>query len=136
MKTIFITGASAGIGHATAIYLAQQGNYKLILCARRLDRLLNLEKQIIEINPKCQILPIALDVREAKEVIQVFDQLPVEWSTIDVLINNAGLSQGLDKIQDGQIDDWDRMIDTNIKGLLYVTKFCIPYLKKAMKHRL
>lgn len=131
MKTIFITGASAGIGHATAIYLAQQGNYKLILCARRLDRLLNLEKQIIEINPKCQILPIALDVREAKEVIQVFDQLPVEWSTIDVLINNAGLSQGLDKIQDGQIDDWDRMIDTNIKGLLYVTKFCIPYLKKS-----
>lgn len=131
MKTVFITGASAGIGHATAIYLAQQGDYKLILCARRIERLHGLQKQIKEINPKCHILPIALDVRNIDEVTQLFDQLPPQWSIIDVLINNAGLSQGLDKIQDGLIEDWDRMIDTNIKGLLYVTKYCIPHLKKS-----
>ena len=114
-----ITGATAGIGEACARTFAEQ-HYNLILVGRRTERLKSLaEKLHSEFNIQTQLLTI--DVRKSKEV-QTLESLPEDWKNIDVLINNAGLSQGLDPIQDGSIDDWDTMIDTNIKGLLYVTK--------------
>ncbi len=131
LRTVFITGASSGIGAACAEILAQEGKYRLVLCARRTDRLKELEKRIWSIYPDCAIYSFALDVRHQKEVLAALSNLPEDWQNIDVLINNAGLSQGLDNIADGDIDDWDRMIDTNIKGLLYVTKAVIPLLKTS-----
>lgn len=118
-KIALITGATAGIGEACALTFAEQ-RYNLILVGRRTERLKSLaEKLHSEFGIQTQLLII--DVRNSKEV-QTLESLPEEWKNIDVLINNAGLSQGLDPIQDGSIDDWDTMIDTNIKGLLYVTK--------------
>ncbi len=131
MRTVLITGASSGIGAACAKILAQEGNYRLLLCARRLDRLKELEKSILTTCPNCAIYTFILDVRNEKEVSASLSQLPEDWKNIDVLINNAGLSQGLNSIADGDIGDWDRMIDTNVKGLLYVTKATIPLLKKS-----
>jgi NADP-dependent 3-hydroxy acid dehydrogenase YdfG len=90
-----------------------------------------LESKIKLENPDCDIYTFTLDVRDRDTVATVFKSLPVEWQNIDILINNAGLSQGLDTIQDGDIDDWDRMIDTNVKGLLYITKAVLPFLKNS-----
>lgn len=131
MKTILITGASAGIGKATALHLAKHNDCNLILFARRMERLLNLKKIIESININCSVYCVQVDVRNSEDVKNCFLNLPQQWQSIDILINNAGLSQGLDAIQDGLIEDWDRMIDTNIKGLLYVTKACLPYLRKS-----
>lgn len=131
MKTILITGASAGIGKATALHLAKHNDCNLILFARRMERLLNLKKIIESININCRVYCVQVDVRNSEDVKNCFLNLPQQWQSIDILINNAGLSQGLDAIQDGLIEDWDRMIDTNIKGLLYVTKACLPYLRKS-----
>ncbi len=126
-KIVLITGASSGIGAACAQVLADEG-YDLLLCARRLERLEDLKKSITEKHKDINIYIFKLDVRNAKEVKQAFENLPNEWQHIDVLINNAGLSQGLDPIQSGDIGDWDRMIDTNIKGLLYVTRTVAPLM--------
>ncbi|WP_270089791.1 SDR family oxidoreductase [Sphingobacterium sp. SYP-B4668] len=126
-KIVLITGASSGIGAACAQVLADEG-YDLLLCARRLERLEDLKKSITEKHKDINIYIFKLDVRNAKEVKQAFENLPNEWQQIDVLINNAGLSQGLDPIQSGDIGDWDRMIDTNIKGLLYVTRTVAPLM--------
>ncbi len=125
-KTAFITGASAGIGEACASVLAREG-YNLLLAARRIDRLTELSDRLIGMHGiKTHLL--SLDVRNADEVFSTFSNLPSEWQQVDVLVNNAGLSQGLDPIHEGDIGDWDRMIDTNIKGLLYVTRAVAPIM--------
>ncbi|HEK19871.1 MULTISPECIES: SDR family oxidoreductase [unclassified Mucilaginibacter] len=119
-KIALITGATAGIGEACAHTFAQQG-YDLILTGRRLDRL---EKLAHHLNDKynVEIAVSSFDVRNREEVSRSLDGLPSRWREVDVLINNAGLSQGLDPLNQGSYDDWDTMIDTNIKGLLYVSK--------------
>lgn len=119
-KIVLITGATAGIGEACAHTFAQQG-YDLILTGRRLDRL---EKLAHHLNDKynVEIAVSSFDVRNRDEVTRSLDGLPTKWRAVDVLINNAGLSQGLDPLNQGSYDDWDTMIDTNIKGLLYVSK--------------
>lgn len=123
-KIALITGASAGIGEACARVLAKEG-YQLILAARRKDRLEILAEDLKQAYNTNSYL-IELDVRDKREVNKVFENLPAAWKAVDVLVNNAGLSQGLDPIQTGDTDDWDRMIDTNIKGLLYVTRAITP----------
>lgn len=123
-KVVLITGASSGIGAASAMQFARLGA-KLLLCARRLDQLqalaLTLHRQF-----NAEVYTFQLDVSESTAVKQALDSLPTKWQQIDILINNAGLAAGLDFIQDGLISDWEEMIDTNIKGLLYVTKHLLP----------
>lgn len=131
MRTVLITGASSGIGSACAEVLAKENKYRLALCARRIELLRQLKDKIQQENPSCEVFTFPLDVRDRQSVTESLANLPAEWQNIDILINNAGLSQGLDTIQDGDLDDWDRMIDTNVKGLLYVTKATVPYLKKS-----
>ncbi len=121
-KIALVTGATSGIGRATARILAKN-NYKIILCGRREDRLMELEKELSEFT---EIITLAFDVRDKKAVFDSINSLPSNFSKIDVLINNAGNAHGLDAIQDGDLDDWDAMIDINVKGLLYVSKAIIP----------
>jgi 3-hydroxy acid dehydrogenase / malonic semialdehyde reductase len=122
IKIALVTGATSGIGRATARILAKN-NYKIILCGRREDRLTELEKELSEFT-KIHIL--SFDVRDKKAVFESINSLPSDFSKIDVLINNAGNAHGLDSIQNGDLDDWDAMIDINVKGLLYVSKAIIP----------
>jgi 3-hydroxy acid dehydrogenase/malonic semialdehyde reductase len=119
-KIALITGATSGIGEACARLLARE-HYNIILTGRRLDRL---EKLAAHLNKKydVEVAVSAFDVRDREQVTTNLDNLPAKWKKVDVLINNAGLSQGLDPIQKGSVDDWDTMIDTNVKGLLYVSK--------------
>ncbi|PRD56931.1 SDR family NAD(P)-dependent oxidoreductase [Sphingobacterium gobiense] len=131
MRTVLITGASSGIGEACAEVLASELKYRLLLCARRLERLKELKKKIQSAYPTCEIFCFELDVRENNEIEKTWKNLPAEWREIDILINNAGLSQGLEPIQNGDIGDWDRMIDTNVKGLLYITKHTIPLMERS-----
>ncbi|WP_158824839.1 SDR family NAD(P)-dependent oxidoreductase [Mucilaginibacter lacusdianchii] len=119
-KIALITGATAGIGEACAYLFARNG-YDLILTGRRQDRLDALAQQLNN-DFNVRIAVAAFDVRIKEQVIHHLESLPDDWKNVDVLINNAGLSQGLDPIQKGSYDDWDTMIDTNIKGLLYVSK--------------
>lgn len=126
-KIAFITGASAGIGEATAHILASNG-YDLILNARRKDRIEKLAidlKNQFGVNCHC----LVFDVRLHTEVKNAIESLPLEWQNIDVLVNNAGLASGLAPIYDGDLNDWEAMIDTNVKGLLYVSKYILPILK-------
>jgi 3-hydroxy acid dehydrogenase/malonic semialdehyde reductase len=123
-KTVLITGATSGIGKATAQLLAKN-NYKIILCGRREDLLLELQKELSKITAVHSLL---FDVRDKKAVFDSIASLPEAFSTIDVLINNAGNAHGLDPIQSGNLDDWDAMIDINLKGLLYVSKAVIPQM--------
>lgn len=119
-KITLITGATAGIGEACAHVFARE-RYDVIITGRRADRLEKLAQQLRnEYNVK--VLTSEFDVRDREEVISKLEALPAEWKKINVLVNNAGLSQGLDPIQDGSYEDWETMIDTNVKGLLYVTK--------------
>jgi 3-hydroxy acid dehydrogenase/malonic semialdehyde reductase len=122
MKTALITGASSGIGKATAIALAKQ-NFKLILCGRREDRLAELKQTLSQ---QTQVVTLAFDVRDRNVVAEAINSLPDAFKNIDVLINNAGNAHGLSPIESGDIDDWDAMIDGNVKGLLYVSKAIIP----------
>ncbi len=131
MRTVLITGASSGIGAACAKTLAREGNYRLLLCARREVRLLELKSQLEKDFENIEIHTFVLDVQNRDEVFDRIENLPSSWKNVDVLINNAGLSQGLDAVQDGNPDDWDRMIDTNVKGLLYVTRAVTPLLKQS-----
>ena len=124
-KLVFITGASSGIGRASAKAFAAEGA-RLLLCARRMERLRELEKELTTAHPSHNVLSVPLDLRNQKEVEEALDKLPEEWKKIDVLLNNAGLSRGLDKLQEGSIEDWDEMIDTNVKGLLYITRKVVP----------
>lgn len=123
-KIIFITGASSGIGQACAQLLAAQGA-QLILCARRIERLHSLAESLHEeFGSDCYINQ--LDVRQLDEIQAFIQSLPPEWQAIDVLINNAGLALASDPIQQGSTSNWDTMIDTNIKGLLYITRAILP----------
>lgn len=119
MKTILITGATSGIGLATARRFAEEGNYKLIVCGRRQDRLTHL---VNELQDKVKVISLSFDVREKQVVNECLNSLPSEFQHIDILINNAGNAHGLDYIQEGKIDDWDAMLDINVKGLLYVSQ--------------
>lgn len=123
-KIVFITGASAGIGAATALAFASEGA-RLLLAARRAGRLAEVASQAKERGAP-SVHSIDLDVRDHRAVQNAIDNLPPEWSEIDILVNNAGLSRGLDKLYMGKIEDWDEMIDTNVKGLLYVTRCVVP----------
>jgi NADP-dependent 3-hydroxy acid dehydrogenase YdfG len=123
-QTVLITGASSGIGLACARALAPLG-VRLLLVARRYERLVALATEL-QAQYQSVCLPQALDVRDRLGVHTWFEKLPLDWQCIDVVINNAGLSRGLDKLQDGNINDWEEMIDTNLKGLLYVTRMVLP----------
>jgi 3-hydroxy acid dehydrogenase/malonic semialdehyde reductase len=126
-KIVFITGASSGIGRSCAFAFAEQGA-KLLLCARRSDRLEKVRNDLEAKFPGIVIHTFELDVRDREAVDEMLSSLPEEWKQIDILVNNAGLSRGLDKLQDGSIDDWEEMLDTNVKGLLYVTRTVVPWM--------
>jgi NADP-dependent 3-hydroxy acid dehydrogenase YdfG len=121
-RIVLITGATSGIGEATALLLAEN-NFKLILCGRRKDRLDALKTRL---SPITEIHTLEFDVRGKEAVKKAIHELPYAWKQIDVLINNAGNAHGLDPIQSGNVDDWDAMIDINVKGLLYVCHEIVP----------
>ena len=125
-----ITGATAGIGKASAELFAKNG-YDLIITGRREDRLNQLKQTIEKLNRK--VITLCFDVRDANQVKKAISSIPQEMQEIDVLINNAGLAAGFSTIQDGNIDDWNKMIDTNVKGLLYITKEIAPLMIKRKK---
>lgn len=120
MKTALITGATSGIGEACARKFAE-GGYRLIITGRRAERLDSLSKSL-----NTQVLTLCFDVRDREATRAAVASIPEDWKKIDVLINNAGLAQGLEPEYEGDFDDWDRMIDTNIKGLLNMTRFVVP----------
>ena len=125
-KVVFITGASSGIGAACAKQFAAAGA-RVLLCARRIDILNNIGSQLQQefgVDVHC----FGLDVRKATQVTQTLNRLPDSWKNIDILVNNAVLAAGLDPIQEGSLRDWEDMIDTNIKGLLYVTRAVLPQM--------
>ncbi|MRT93399.1 SDR family NAD(P)-dependent oxidoreductase [Ancylomarina sp. 16SWW S1-10-2] len=130
-KIALITGASAGIGEACAIKLAENG-FDLIIAGRREKNLEKLTQKIKDIS-KSEVLSVCLDVRNFTEVEKTINSLPEKWKNIDVLVNNAGLAVGVSPIEQGIVDDWDRMIDTNVKGLLYVTRCVSPLMTKRKK---
>jgi 3-hydroxy acid dehydrogenase / malonic semialdehyde reductase len=124
IKTVFITGATSGIGQACAKAFASKGQ-RIIICGRRSKRLQTLKKQLEEIY-HVEVLAIELDVRNRAAVGNAISKLPENWISIDILVNNAGLALGLNSIGEGEHDDWDQMIDTNVKGLLYISRAIIP----------
>jgi NADP-dependent 3-hydroxy acid dehydrogenase YdfG len=126
-KIALVTGATSGIGKATALKLSKQG-FNLIIAGRRKDRLELLKSDLESIGSKVYVL--SFDIQQKELVENAIDSLPVEWKGIDVLINNAGLAAGKDTIQEGDIDNWERMIDTNVKGLLYISRKVMPLMIK------
>ena len=120
--TVFITGATSGIGKATAEFLAKH-NYRLILCGRNQDRLKELKQTL---GKQTAITTLQFDVRDKEAVFSAIESLPENFRDIDVLINNAGNAHGMSSIQDGDINDWDAMLDINVKGLLYVSRAILP----------
>jgi len=130
-KIVLITGATAGFGEACAYKFAENG-YNLILNGRRNERLEILKEKLQKLfNINIHLLPF--DVRNKEQVFTSLEQVPQEWRSIDVLVNNAGLALGRDLIQEGDIEDWDTMIDTNVKGLLYVTRAVVPWMIENKK---
>ncbi|MBT8377770.1 MAG: SDR family NAD(P)-dependent oxidoreductase [Ignavibacteria bacterium] len=130
-KTIFITGASSGIGKACAEIFAKEKS-NLVLTGRRVERIKNISKKLEEeysIKTKC----IKIDVRDFNQIKKAVNSLDSKWNKIDILINNAGLARGFNKIYDGKKLDWDEMIDTNIKGLAYVSRLVLPLMIKRKK---
>jgi 3-hydroxy acid dehydrogenase/malonic semialdehyde reductase len=125
-KIIFITGATAGFGKAIAYKFAEHG-YDLILNGRREERLREIEKDITE-QYGAKVICLPFDVRDKNKAAEEIDGLPHDWKHIDILVNNAGLAQGLSTIQEGNTEDWDVMVDTNIKGLLYVSRLIMPFM--------
>ncbi len=130
-KIAIVTGATSGIGKATAVLLAQN-NYSLILTGRRKDRLSALKEKIVK-ETKAKVLTLCFDIRSWKQTENAILNLPEEWQKIDVLINNAGLAAGFSTVQEGIVDDWEQMIDTNIKGLLYITRLVSPIMINRSK---
>ena len=130
-KIIFITGATSGIGEASAEIFAKN-NCDLVITGRRNEKLLQLADKLTN-TYKVEVLPLCFDVRDKKEVKSAIASLSKKWKNIDVLLNNAGLAVGLDKIQNGNVEDWETMIDTNVKGLLYVSHEIIPLFIKNKK---
>lgn len=125
-KIALITGATAGIGAALADRFARE-QYALIITGRREERLNNLADRLKH-EYQAAVLPLKFDIRERKAVEEEMDSLPEEWKNIDVLVNNAGLAVGMNSIHEGEIDDWERMIDTNVKGLLYISRKVMPWM--------
>src|SRR5512138_1855378 len=123
-KIIFVTGASAGIGESTVKAFASEGA-RILMCARRADRLKELARTL-EREYKSEVRHFALDVRDPAAVDKALAGLPDDWRAVEVLVNNAGLSRGLDKLPGGLVSDWEEMIDANVKGLLYVTRAVLP----------
>lgn len=121
-KIALVTGATSGIGRASAITLAKMG-FHIIATGRRADRLEELKSEMPE---GIGFLPLVFDVRDRETVIEILGNLPENWKNVDILLNNAGNAHGMDPIQSGNMDDWDAMIDINVKGLLYVSKAIIP----------
>lgn len=119
-KIAVVTGATSGIGEAVAVMLAKDG-YDLVITGRREGRLQEVAKKLVSEN-NVKVLALSFDVRSLESVEKYLGNLPQEWKNIDVLVNNAGLAVGLGPINDGVVDDWERMIDTNVKGLLYVSR--------------
>ncbi len=126
MGSVIITGASSGIGEACAEIFAKNG-FNLVLNARRVDRLEALSNRLSQYNTKVYYKKV--DMRNKDEIFEFVDSIPKEFFPIDILINNAGLSRGLEPLDMGNIEDWNEMIDTNIKGVLYITKEIIPIMK-------
>ncbi len=130
-KTALITGATSGIGRATARLFAENG-VRLILCGRRQEKLDDLKQELSE---KTEVLTLNFDVRDRTKVFELLENLPNDFAEVDLLINNAGNAHGLDPIQSGSLDDWDAMMDINVKGLLYVTKALLPkMIERAYGH--
>lgn len=129
-KIVLITGATAGFGEAAAFRFAAHG-FNLILTGRRNDRLAAVREKLA--GYPIEVLTLCFDVRKRREVEDNLSNLPEEWRNIDILINNAGLASGLSHIQDGDIEDWEKMIDTNVKGLLYVTRVVAPMMAARNK---
>ncbi len=130
-KIVFITGATSGFGEATARKFAQEG-FDVLINGRRADRLERLKNELeVQHKIKCHLLQF--DVRAKDDVFNSVNNLPSEWKNIDVLINNAGLALGRDLFNEASLDDWDTMIDTNLKGLLYVTKAVVPFMIERKK---
>ena len=123
-KIVFVTGASSGIGAATALAFASE-HARLLLAARRAGKLAEVSSRALERGAE-SVHSIDLDVRDHRAVQNAIDSLPPEWAEVDILVNNAGLSRGLDKLYMGRVEDWEEMIDTNVKGLLYVTRAVVP----------
>ena len=123
-KIVFVTGASSGIGAATALAFAAEGA-RLLIAARRTDKLAAVATEALARGAEA-VHAISLDVRDRKAVEEAIVTLPAEWTEIDVLVNNAGLSRGLEKLYLGNVEDWEEMLDTNVKGLLYVTRAVVP----------
>lgn len=119
-KIALITGATSGIGEATAIILARN-DFDVIITGRRQNLLKEIRKKI-ESETASKVIELCFDIRKYSEVMKALDQLPDNWKKIDVLVNNAGLAAGLDHIQEGSLEDWEQMIDTNIKGLIYISR--------------
>jgi 3-hydroxy acid dehydrogenase/malonic semialdehyde reductase len=130
-KIVMVTGATAGFGEAIAHEFAKNG-YNLIITGRRADRLKKV-KNDLENQHKIKVLDLNFDVRKREETHKCLSSLDNNWQLIDVLVNNAGLASGLSSIQEGDIDDWEKMIDTNVKGLLYVTRCIAPMMIKNKK---
>jgi len=128
-KLILITGATSGFGEATARRFAAEG-HRVIITGRRKERLEALRSELEGMHGKVEgppvVHPLHFDVRDNAAVQEAITSLPPAWSAIDVLVNNAGLAAGLDPIQEGHLEDWERMLDTNVKGLLHVSKAVIP----------
>jgi 3-hydroxy acid dehydrogenase/malonic semialdehyde reductase len=121
-KIALITGATSGIGKSTALILAKNG-YSIIATGRRKEKLEELRQELVD---GVDYLPLDFDVRDRQKVSEILGNLPEDWKAIDILVNNAGNAHGIDPIQSGNLDDWDAMMDINVKGLLYVTKAIVP----------
>jgi NADP-dependent 3-hydroxy acid dehydrogenase YdfG len=128
-NTVFITGATSGIGEATARLLASRG-YRLVICGRRIERLQMLKKELEKLTA---IYTLNFDVSDKRSVMESVSTLPSEWNRIDILINNAGNAHGFDLFHESNMDDWEAMIDINVKGLLYVSKAIIPGMVEQRK---
>lgn len=128
-RTIIVTGATSGFGKAIAETFAEAGDH-LILTGRREDRLKQLAESL-KMKNGVRVLPLTFDVRDRNQVMEILGGLPQEWTPVDILVNNAGLALGRDHFDEADLDDWDTMIDTNLKGLLYTTRAVLPFLRKG-----
>ncbi|MCC8019498.1 MAG: SDR family NAD(P)-dependent oxidoreductase [Rikenellaceae bacterium] len=129
VRTVMVTGATSGIGEATARAFAAEGA-NLIITGRRWDRLKALKKEL-EADHGVEVLALAFDVRDRKQCESAVDSISGDLATVDVLVNNAGLAAGLDHFEEGEVNDWEMMIDTNVKGLLYITRRIVPRMVAA-----
>jgi 3-hydroxy acid dehydrogenase/malonic semialdehyde reductase len=130
-KIVFITGATSGFGKAAAEKFAAN-QYNLIITGRRENLLLDLQKELAN-NFGVEVLPLVFDVRDRAAATSIITNMPEKWKQVDVLLNNAGLALGRDYFDEASLDDWDTMLDTNVKGLLYVTKAVVPFMTARNK---